>query len=178
MEFDERLLMEFNGVSVLKYNNSYKYSTIFNSGISVTIEKFDELLQMMLLVPQMYKGMPYLKNPSKVTPWNYDHNRWKLFFIVITNNDEIKFSAIWKMLDFLDKKLFSKTVKKLLTGNAGILQQIGGRLPTITVDYSTPSKRQSSALNLKYDATDLNSLKLIQVLVRLFITFFSLYYVF
>ena len=69
MEFDERLLMEFNGVSVLKYN-SYKYSTIFNSGISITIEKFDELLQMMLLVPQMYKGMPYLKNPSKVTPWN------------------------------------------------------------------------------------------------------------
>ena len=82
------------------------------------------------------------------------------------------------MLDFLDKKFFSKTVKQLLTGNAGILQQIGGRLPTITVDYSTPSKRQSSALNLKYDATDLNSLKLIQVLVRLFITFFSLYYVF
>ena len=61
MEFDERLLVEFNGVSVLKYNNSYKYSTIFNSGISITIEKFDELLQMMLLVPQMYKGMPYLK---------------------------------------------------------------------------------------------------------------------
>ena len=70
MEFDERLLMDFNGVTVLKYNNSYKYSTIFNSykystifnsGISVTIEKADELLQMMLLVPQMYKGMPYLK---------------------------------------------------------------------------------------------------------------------
>ena len=80
------------------------------------------------------------------------------------------------MLDFLDK--IGKTVKQLLTGNAGILQQIGGRLPTITVDYSTPSKRQSSALNLKYDATDLNSLKLIQVLVLLFITFFSLYYVF
>ena len=70
MEFDERLLVEFNGVSVLKYNNSHKYSTIFESGISVTIEKADELLQMMLLVPQMYKGMPYLKNPSKVTPWN------------------------------------------------------------------------------------------------------------
>ena len=61
MEFDERPLVDFNGVSVLKYNNSYKYSTIFNSGISITIEKFDELLQMMLLVPQMYKGMPYLK---------------------------------------------------------------------------------------------------------------------
>ena len=81
------------------------------------------------------------------------------------------------MLDFLDKKFLVKQSSRV-TGNAGILQQIGGRLPTITVDYSTPSKRQSSALNLKFDATDLNSLKLIQVLVHLFITFFSLYYVF
>ena len=64
MEFDERLLVDFNGVTVLKFNNSFKYSTIFNSGISVTIEKADELLQMMLMVPQMYKGMLYLKNPS------------------------------------------------------------------------------------------------------------------
>ena len=70
MEFDERLLMDFNGVTVLKYNNSYKYSTIFNSGISVTIEKADELLQMMLLVPQMYKGMPHPERSSKVTSWN------------------------------------------------------------------------------------------------------------
>ena len=70
MEFDERLLMDFNGFTVLKYNNSYKYSTIFNSGISVTIEKADELLQMMLLVPQMYKGMPHPKHSSKVTSWN------------------------------------------------------------------------------------------------------------
>ena len=70
IESDERLLVDFNGVTVLKYNNSYKYSTIFNSGISVTIEKADELLQMMLLVPQMYKGMPHPKHSSKVTSWN------------------------------------------------------------------------------------------------------------
>lgn len=56
MEFDQQLMTDFNGVTVLKYNNSYKYSTIFNSGISITIEKAEDLLQMMLLVPQMFKG--------------------------------------------------------------------------------------------------------------------------
>ncbi|XP_022783564.1 sushi domain-containing protein 2-like [Stylophora pistillata] len=56
MELDQRLMVDFNGVTVLKYINSYKYSIIFNSGVSVTIEKADDLLQMMLLVPQMYKG--------------------------------------------------------------------------------------------------------------------------
>ena len=55
-EFDEDLMMDFNGVIVLKYNNTSKYSTIFNSGISVTIEKVDNILQMMLLVPPMFKG--------------------------------------------------------------------------------------------------------------------------
>ncbi|XP_078360273.1 sushi domain-containing protein 2-like isoform X2 [Oculina patagonica] len=56
MEFDEELMMDFNGVIVLKYNNTSKYSTIFNSGISVTIEEVEDLLQMMLLVPPMFKG--------------------------------------------------------------------------------------------------------------------------
>ena len=56
MEFDEQLMMDFNGVTVLKYNNTSKYSTIFNSGISVTIERVEDLLQMVLLVPPMFKG--------------------------------------------------------------------------------------------------------------------------
>ncbi len=56
MEFDEEMMMDFNGVIVLKYNNTSKYSTIFNSGISVTIEKVEDILQMMLLVPPMFKG--------------------------------------------------------------------------------------------------------------------------
>ena len=73
------------------------------------------------------------------------------------------------------RSIFGKTTKQQLTGNAGILQQIGERLPTFD---STSNKRQSSALNIKYDATDLNSFKVIQVVVRLFITFFALYYVF
>ena len=68
MELDQRLMVDLNGVTVLKYNNSYKYSIIFNSGVSVTIEKADDLLQMMLLVPQMYKGMPHSGHPSTVTP--------------------------------------------------------------------------------------------------------------
>lgn len=56
MEFDEQLMMDFNGVIILKYNNTSKYSVIFDSGISVTIEKVERILQMMLLVPPMFKG--------------------------------------------------------------------------------------------------------------------------
>ena len=56
MEFDEDLMMDFNGAIVLKYNNISKYSIIFNSGISVTIEKAEDILQMMLLVPPVFKG--------------------------------------------------------------------------------------------------------------------------
>lgn len=57
IEFDEDLMLDFNGVVVLKYNNTSKYSTIFNSGISVTIEKAEDILQLMLLVPPMFKGL-------------------------------------------------------------------------------------------------------------------------
>ncbi|XP_078360269.1 sushi domain-containing protein 2-like isoform X2 [Oculina patagonica] len=56
MEFDEDLMIDFNGVIVLKYNNTSKFSTIFDSGISVTTEKVEDILQMMLLVPPMFKG--------------------------------------------------------------------------------------------------------------------------
>ena len=56
MEFEEDLMMDFNGVIVLKYNNTSKYSAIFNSGTSVTIEKVEDILQMILLVPPMFKG--------------------------------------------------------------------------------------------------------------------------
>ena len=56
MEFDEQLMMYFDGVIVVKYNNTSKYSAIFNSGISVTIDKVEDILQMILLVPTMFKG--------------------------------------------------------------------------------------------------------------------------
>lgn len=50
-------MIDFNDVTVLKYNNTAKYSTIFESGISVTVEQVDEILQMMLLLPPVFKGM-------------------------------------------------------------------------------------------------------------------------
>ena len=56
MEFDEQLMMDFNGAIILKYNNTSKYSAIFDSGISVTVEEVEGILQMMLLVPPMFKG--------------------------------------------------------------------------------------------------------------------------
>jgi len=56
MEFDEQLMMDFNGVIILKYNNTPKYSAIFDSGISVTVEEVEGILQMILLVPPMFKG--------------------------------------------------------------------------------------------------------------------------
>ena len=56
MEFNEELMMDFEGVIIIKYNNTSKYSAVFSSGISVTVEKAEDILQMMLLVPPMFKG--------------------------------------------------------------------------------------------------------------------------
>ena len=54
--FDELSLLEFNGVSVLQYINTSKFSAIFNSGISVTVEGQQELLGLVTLVPTIFKG--------------------------------------------------------------------------------------------------------------------------
>ena len=62
VDFDELSLLEFNGVSVLYYINTTKYSVIFNSGISVTVEGQQELLGLVTLVPTIFKG----KNQEKV----------------------------------------------------------------------------------------------------------------
>lgn len=56
VDFDELPLWEFNGVSVLQYVNTSKYSAIFHSGISVTVEGQTELLGLVTLVPNMFKG--------------------------------------------------------------------------------------------------------------------------
>ena len=56
MEFDEQLMMDLNGAIILKYNNTSKYSAIFDSGISVTVKEVEGILQMMLLVPPIFKG--------------------------------------------------------------------------------------------------------------------------
>ncbi|CAH3144389.1 unnamed protein product [Pocillopora meandrina] len=55
VEFDEQFMMDFQGATVIKYNNTSKYSVIFNSGLSVTIERVEDLLQFMLLVPPEFK---------------------------------------------------------------------------------------------------------------------------
>lgn len=56
VDFDELSLWEFNGVSVLQNVNTSKYSAIFHSGISVTVEGQTELLGLVTLVPTMFKG--------------------------------------------------------------------------------------------------------------------------
>ena len=56
VDFDELPLWEFNAVSVLQYVNTSKYSAIFHSGISVTVEGQTELLGLVTLVPTMFKG--------------------------------------------------------------------------------------------------------------------------
>ena len=62
MEFDEEFMMDFSGVIILKYSNSSTYSIIFQSGISVTVEEVEGILQMMLLVPSVFKGwFPYYR---------------------------------------------------------------------------------------------------------------------
>ena len=61
-EFDEQLVMDFNGVIVFKCSRASKYSITFNSGILVRIEKADEeILQMMIMVPPTFKGAIQIK---------------------------------------------------------------------------------------------------------------------
>ncbi|XP_031573725.1 protein mesh-like [Actinia tenebrosa] len=55
-ELEQEGITEFTGVSILKYANLTKYSVIFHSGISVTLTGTPHLLQMILLVPQKFKG--------------------------------------------------------------------------------------------------------------------------
>ncbi|CAH3193578.1 unnamed protein product [Porites evermanni] len=56
-EYAEQFMMDFNGVAILKCENTSKYSVMFNSGISVTVEKAEaDILQIMMLVPPIFKG--------------------------------------------------------------------------------------------------------------------------
>ena len=59
MDFSETFIVDFNRVVVVKCSNTAKYSAIFTSGISVTIGKVDDILDMMLLVPPIFKGTVY-----------------------------------------------------------------------------------------------------------------------
>ena len=62
VDFDELSLLEFTGVSVLYYTKTTRYSVIFDSNISVTVEGQQELLGLVTLVPTIFKG----KNQDKV----------------------------------------------------------------------------------------------------------------
>lgn len=44
MEFNEELMMDFEGVIILKYNNILKYFVIFSLGILVIVEKVGDIL--------------------------------------------------------------------------------------------------------------------------------------
>ena len=57
MEFNVETMMDFKGVFVVKCSS--KYNAIFYSGISVTIEQVEDLLQVIVLVPPMFKSMLY-----------------------------------------------------------------------------------------------------------------------
>ena len=72
MEFNEESMMDFEGVIILKYNNTSKYSAIFSSGISVTVEKAGDILQMMLLVPPIFKGeKTFLLSFISIFPYSF-----------------------------------------------------------------------------------------------------------
>lgn len=56
-EYAEQFMMDFNGVVILKCENTSKYSVMFNSGISVTVERAAaDILQIMMLVSPIFKG--------------------------------------------------------------------------------------------------------------------------
>ena len=57
MEFNALSLMDFKGGFIVKCNSNY--TVIFHSGMSVTIEKVEDLLQLLLLVPPIFKGVVY-----------------------------------------------------------------------------------------------------------------------
>ena len=55
--FDGQFILNFNRVIVMRYQNSSKYSVMLHSGVSVTVEGFKDLLQVMIMVPVQHKGM-------------------------------------------------------------------------------------------------------------------------
>ena len=63
INFDEQPLAEFSGGVLVKSVGTSKYVAIFNSGISVGVEKAEDILQLMLFVPTIFKGTVSILNP-------------------------------------------------------------------------------------------------------------------
>ena len=82
VDFDELSFLEFNGVSVLKYVNTSKYSAIFHSGISVTVEGQTELLGLVTLVPTMFKGTLLSRLSKGSVPILLKENKQKINKII------------------------------------------------------------------------------------------------
>lgn len=49
--------MDFKSVTVLKDSNTSTYSVVFTSGVTVTIQKVEDILNLMLLMPPTFKGV-------------------------------------------------------------------------------------------------------------------------
>lgn len=49
--------MDFKSVTVLKDSNTSTYSVVFTSGVTVTIQKVEDILNLMLLLPPTFKGV-------------------------------------------------------------------------------------------------------------------------
>lgn len=49
--------MDFKSVTVSKDSNTSTYSVVFTSGVTVTIQKVEDILNLMLLMPPTFKGV-------------------------------------------------------------------------------------------------------------------------
>lgn len=49
--------MDFKSVTVSKDSNASTYSVVFTSGVTVTIQKVEDILNLMLLIPPTFKGV-------------------------------------------------------------------------------------------------------------------------
>ena len=49
--------MDFKSVTVSKDSNTSTYSVVFTSGVTVTIQKVEDTLNLMLLMPPTFKGV-------------------------------------------------------------------------------------------------------------------------
>lgn len=65
VEFEEFSKLDFNGFSVSKNSNESKHSIIFNSGVSMTFQRVEDILNMMLMIPPKFKGNSCIRFPQR-----------------------------------------------------------------------------------------------------------------
>jgi hypothetical protein len=67
VEFDSEDIFEFSNGFILKSSNRSTYSVIFKSGICVTVEGYQDLLQSLIIVPEIYKGKHNIRGLTTAT---------------------------------------------------------------------------------------------------------------